>query len=257
MPAPNGVTVHGNPAPIQTQLQEDRFLVDAKERRLTFRGERVAMESAFPSLAFNSVRATYRQDGASGTAEIILKDGTSIVDVVEIDFNSEQRAWYRAPANVGFSNHEQVAIAGKAQELEQFAASDKTPAEVLAEMNSMAAALGGDLGDAFLDLIRNGPTYLALLPVVTWTRTVGPTFANPFVILDIGKVFSTAAMTANLPLNPQLAVDEVTNTVAANSLQTLGWLKAGRYSVASDGGVQYIQQYTFDSWPTRRYEFVL
>lgn len=254
---PNGVTVVGNPAPIQIQLQEDRFLVDAKERRLTFRGERVAVEAAFPGLALNSVRATYRQDGASGTAEIILKDGETVVDVVEIDFNSEARAWYRAPAYVTLTDHERTAVVAKVQELENFAAGDGiTASQILTKTNSIATALGG-LGDAFRDLILNGPTYLALLPVVTWTRTVGPTFATPYVILDIGKVFSTAAMNANLPLNPQLAVEEVTNTVAANSLQTLGWLKTGRYSVSSDGGVQYIQQYTFDSWPTARYLFVV
>lgn len=256
MPAPNGVTVAGNPAPIQISEQEDRFLVDAKERRLTYRGERVALASIFPALSVNTVRSTFRQDGASATAEIIVKDGESIVDIVEIDFNSEQRAWYRAPAYAPLTDNEKTAITAKVQELENYASGDGiTAAQILTKTNSIAAALGS-LGNAFRDLILNGSTYLALLPVVTWTRTVAQTFATPFVILDIGKVFSTAAMNANLPVNPQLAIAEVTNTVAANSLQTLGWLKTGRYSISSDGGVQYIQQYTFDSWPTARYSFV-
>lgn len=256
MPFPNGVHVAGTPGPIQISEQEDRFLTDAKERRLTFRGERVAVASQFPALALNSARATYRQDGASATAEIILKDGESIVDLVEIEFNEEQRAWYRAPAYADLTESQKVAVESKVQELINFANGEGVTATQVATRKASIEAALGVLGPAFNDVIHNGPTYLALLPAVTWTRTVGPTFAAPFVILDIGKVFSTAAMNANLPINPQLAISEITNTVAANALQTLGWLKTGRYAVSSDGGVQYIQRYTFDSWPTARYTFI-
>lgn len=63
-------------------------------------------------------------------------------------------------------------------------------------------------------------------------------------------------MIAELPPVAQFQIAEITNTIAANSLQTLGWLKSGRYAQSSDGGVQYVQQYTFDSWPTNRYAFV-
>ncbi len=252
---PNGVRVHGTPGPIQIREQVDRFLVDAPETRLTYRGERVATASAFPGLSVNTARASYRQDGASAEIELILKATDLFVDIVEIDFNSVQRPWWTSPAYEGFTNDDRLAILGKLRELEIYAGEGHTPAEIATKRATLAGELGA-LADAFNDLILNGETYQALLPVITYTRTVSPVFAAPFVIADIGRVFSTAAMNANVPLNPQFAVSEIINTIAENELQTLGWLKSGRYGISSDGGAQYIQQYTFDAWATARYEFV-
>ena len=254
---PNGVKVHGTPGPIQIREQVDRFLIDAPETRLTFRGEREATLAAFPGLSVNTARASYRQDGASAEIELILKATNVVVDVVEIDFNSVQRPWYTAPFYSGLTTEERGAIAGAVQEFIEFVQTDNpSQAEITAKKAALLAKLGANAA-AFDDLYLNGDTYLALLPVITFTRTVAPTFATPMVILDIGKVFSTAAMNAVVPANPQIPVaDVVGNTIAANEQQTLGWLKSGRYGISSDGGAQYIQQYTFDAWPTNRYEFV-
>lgn len=254
---PNGVRVHGTPGPIRISEGIHLAIADAPERRLSYRGERVAMFSQFGLLAANAAHATLQQDGASASAEIIIKDIEGIVDIVEIEFNSVSRDVFFSPGYSELTNGDRAAILGKLKVLEAYANDDAhTPAQVESKRASLEAELGGIVGEAFDDIIANGDTYLALLPVITYTRTVAVNFATPFVILDIGKVFSTAAMNQNVPLNPQFAVTEITNTIFANPLQTLGWLKSGRYQIASDGGAQYIQQYTFDAWPTARYTFV-
>lgn len=249
-----GITVAGNPAPIQTSYAYEHGIRGFAERRTTFKGEQQSMFAAYKGLRTNAARASIRQEGAVATAEFVF-NGIDIVDTVEIDFNSSAREWWTCPAYATLTKSERLAIAGKVREIARYAEDGHTLGEIDAETTRLSNLLGS-LAPIFEDIILNGETYQALLPVITFTRTVAHYYGNPYEILDIGKVFSTAAMNANVPVNPQFVVAEIINTIGVNSGQTLGWLKHGRYGVSSDGSSQYIQQYTFDSYPTARYTFV-
>lgn len=252
----NGVTVAGTPGPIQVSEQLDRSITESPERRLHYRGERVATASAFGLVAANAAHASYRQDGASATIDVVYKDITEVVDTVEIDFNAVQREWWTCPAYSVLTNGELAAILGRLKALEDYASDPtNTPGQVDGERLLYIQQLGGLAGQAFDDILANGETYIALLPVVTFTRSVSAFFGTPFVILDMGKLFTTAQVIANVPGPFQFGIAQVTNTVAANSLQTLAWLKTGRYGRSSDGGALYIQQYIFDAYATGRYTF--
>ena len=254
-----GITVAGNPAPIRVSVSRDVARTDAPETRYVYRGTNLAVGSAFTLLASGAARASFRQDGASASAEIVYKEITAFQDVIEIDFNSVHREWWTAPAYAAFAATTRVNIIAAIERFNKEAAELDSPAAIAALFTNEKDVLNNNVagaGDAFEDIWMNGETYLALLPVVTFTRNVSREHRESFVISNIGLVFSTAAIIAELPRIAQWAVSEVTNTVATNALQTLGWLKTGRYGVTSDGGAQYVQQFIFDSWPTARYTFV-
>ena len=257
---PNGVTVAGTPGPIRISEQRYVSRTDAPELHETYRGERVATFSAFGLLVVNAAHASYRQEGASATIDRVFKDETAYVDTVEIDFNAVQREWFYAPVYSGLTVNDVWAVEGAIQELNKYASEEHTYAEVKSKRQQLAVRLAlGDgaqlLADAFNDIRLNGLSFTALLPVVTFTRNVAPGWPTPFVIADMGKLFTTAGVLSSVPANAQWGIIEVTGTLAANSLQTLAWFKTGRYGVSSDGGAQYVQQYIFDAYPTNRYVF--
>ena len=259
----NGVTVAGNPGPIR--IGEQRIVNKASplEHHVFWRGERVATLAALNTLQNKSTYISYRQDGALGDVEVIYRNDEAVIDTVEIEFNSVQRDWWTIPAYAALTNAERVKIQGALAELTKFLQEEHTPAEREAKLASLGTALGGTLTNAFYDIFYNGDTYIALLPVITWTRMVSQYYNIPIVIEDVGCVFSTASVIGALQLagvDPgatiQFQIGEVTNTIAANSLQTLGWLKTGRRIVTSDGGAQYVHQWIFDAYRTSGYLFV-
>jgi len=261
---PNGVTVHGTPGPIRISEQRDVSRTDAPELREIYRGERVATFSAFGLLANNATRASYRQDGASATIDRTFKDESQCVETVEIDFNAVQRDWFTSPYFSTLTGGEVRSVMGRVALVKEYAETNSaatgephTDVEVASYIQTLADAFNNPkCGDGLVDVLQNGETYIALLPVITYTLSVAQNYATQFVIADIGKVFYTDSMNANVPLNPQFVVSEITNTIGANPNQTLGWLKMGRYGISSDGGAQYVQQYIFDAYPTLRYTFV-
>ena len=253
---PKGVTVAGNPSPIRVSQALSQSVIDSPELRYDFVGEGVGMFAAHNALAQGATRSMIRQDGPLARAEYIYKS-KDITDVVEIDFNQSQRNWWEAPVYAPLTQSQRLTIIGALRQIDEYAGEQgRTPTQIAAEVARLAALLGA-LGAAFNEIILCGTSYLALLPVVTFTRSVSLDFGTPFLIEDIGKVFSTTAMNANVPLNPQFVVTEIISTIGVSAGHTLGWLKHGRYGISSDGSAQYIQQYVFDAYPTARYSFIL
>ncbi len=259
---PHGVTIAGTPGPIKIGEEVERSLVRPIQHRVHFRGERTSTYAGYNSIANKSSEATYRQDGASATIDALYRDDDTYIDIVEISFNSVQREWWTMPANATLTEVQRATILGELRRLDAFAAEGHTGSEIADEYQDIVDNLSPPLDDAFEDVFFNGDTYAALLPVLTWTRTVSPIYSTPFVILDIGKVFSTNSLLGALSnagisaSDIQFQIAEVTNTIAANSLQTLGWLKTGRKVDASDGGGHYVHEWIFDAYRTRGYTFI-
>jgi hypothetical protein len=217
----------------------------------------VATASAFGLLATGTEQATYRQDGASASIELTYKDTLTVVDTVEIDFNTVQRPWWTAPLYVTLTPDMRVTLSAAFRKLDKYTSErERTLQEVLTKYIQIRDEMVPFLGAAFEDIKYNGDTYTAIIPVVTFTRAVSHFYGSAFIIEDMGKVFSTEAMLAQVPAEAQFAIVEVTNTVGNNGAQTLGWLKSGRYGRTSDGGSNYVQQYVFDAYATNRYRFI-
>ena len=255
--------VHGTPGPIRIAEAVSRSRTDAPEYRTTYRGEIQGVASLYgftigrAEVYANAAHSSFRQEGALATLEFTYKDDSTITETIEIDFNAVQRSWSTAPYYATLTASAIGAVEAVAQGFIEYAKDvDQlgTAVEFGLRKSQLVTAFGAVAGDAFEDLLMNGPSYNALLPVITYIRNVSVNFATPFIIADIGKVIYTSSL--SIPTNPQFAVSEVTNTIGVNSLQELGWFKTGRYGIASDGGAQYVQQYIFDAYSTLRYTFV-
>lgn len=262
---PHGVTIAGTPGPIRIGEEVARSNIRPIQHRVFWRGERTSVYAGFNSIANKATEAVYRQDGASATIEALYREDETYTDIVEICFNTVQREWWTMPANVTFTGEQRAMIMAFLRELEQFAEDGATAAEIAAlygDIVSQLEVIAADLAHAFEDIFYNGDSYMALLPVITWTRVVSPIFSTPYVIEDMGKVFSTGSLLGALN-NAGIAtgtieftIADVINTIAANEKQTLGWLKTGRKVDSSDGGSHYVQEFIFDAYRTRGYTFV-
>ncbi len=251
-----GIRVAGNPAPIRVSYAIERSILEPGETRQIYRGENIAMRSAFDLLGLKANRSSFRQDGAAASAEIVSRSVELVVEVVEIDFTAATRDWWTCPAYASLTSADRFKVLSALKAIEDFSSEGHSAAEIAAFIASLEDDFPAPYAAIVEDVFLNGETYLAILPVITYTRSVSRYYPQKFVIGDIGKVFSTAAMNAQVPTDPQFDVSEVTNTIAANSKQTLGWLKSGRRLISSDGTSQYIQQYVFDAYPTARYTFI-
>lgn len=240
---------------VRTSLGFERSLLESPETRETYQGELDACFLAFNTLSLNAARASIRQTGPTAVIEITKKDVAIATATTEIDFNAVQREWWTAPNYVNLTAAELRAVNGKLKALDDYA-QENPPGQVDGEYQLYVQQLGAlnpDAADAFTDVLFNGPTHTVLLPVVTFALSVARNYAIPFVIADMGKLFTTNQVISNVPANAQFQIAAITNTIASGPAQVLAWMKSGRYSQSSDGGVQYIQQYTFDSFPSGRY----
>ncbi len=255
----NGVRVAGNPGPIRVSTQTTKFAFDLPEVVNRWRGERIATFSAFNKIAFRTSRAVVFQDGASATIETTTKEA-SIVEIAELDFNSAQREWWTAPPYATLSASDRFKVNAALKALSDFSSHEEDAATIAGFFDDLADDFPDPFGSILEDVYLNGETFLTLLPVVTFTQ-IGAQWTiqdskDAFVIEDVGLLFTTAQVLDIVPENFQSQITAVVNnSIAANSSQTLAWLKSGRYSVASDGNIHLMQQFVFDAYATNRYTF--
>ena len=259
---PRGVTVAGNPAPIRVGQVRTDAIGEAPEFRYRYRGEWDAINSAYLGHRKSSVGSRISQDGAAGDAEYIYKDITLIESHVEFETEEVSRPWHYSPYYATLTASEiafvQANVRGHLQFVEE---NNPTQAAASADLAARITAAGGSgslSGQAIEDVLLNGDSYVAFLPHITYTVNLSPHTAVRLIIADIGKVYSTATLSAEIPeLGSALfTAADILNTVTPNSAQTVGWLKRARMGYSSDGGAQYVQSYRFDAYPTNRYTFI-
>lgn len=259
------VQLAGNPAPIRVAVEQSRAINDSPEFTAIYRGEINAMHMHWAGQfgrGQQPIRAHFRQDGAAASSQFTYKELEEIEEHVEIDFEEVQRPWFTSPHYATLDGGDIAFVEGLVKgHLEYLQEERRTQAEAAADLLAAVNAAGGAgslKGDAIEDLLLNGDVYTAFLPHITYTRNVAPNYGVPYVTQNIGQVFSTAAMGNEIPLSLFIlfGLSDILNTVTANELQAVGWLKRGRMGYASDGGAQYISTYRFDAYPTNRYTFV-
>jgi hypothetical protein len=259
MSRPSKVTVAGTASPIIVGIERHDAVGQGPEARERHRGEWDALQAGYLANAFRDgvVQSSIRQEGAVGSAEYTFKDPVLIEQHVEFDTEEVTRPWFFAPYYATLTASEvalvESEVTGHRKYLED---SSPTPAEASADLDDRVTSMVNALaGEAIEDLLLNGDSYIAFLPVITYTINASPDYATRLIIDDVGKIYTTVQLSSAIPnLNDALfQAADILNTVTANELQTVGWLKRARMGYSSDGGAQYVQSFRFDAWPTNRY----
>lgn len=97
---------------------------------------------------------------------------------------------------------------------------------------------------------RQIESYRAQLPIVTWTRVVGPNYPTSLDLADVGQIFNTDQMVSQL--GAPVLWDVPTGNVGVDEddygMFTAGWLKTCSAGFTADGQVQLVIRGEFGLW---------
>lgn len=261
MPSAKSIIV-GDAQPKQISLNVSRHPIDGTIYRITYKGEITAMQAAFTQLTNGSVNAELTQNDNIGTITADFKNvagsATPIPSTLELIFNEVEESIFRNPNLVALTAEDIFTLTAAWNEADQITSADApTYAERLARILEITDGFTGSANASLMTDVFNfgrdaaSRTYKYLQPVITYTRIVWPDYSTAFDIADCGLVFAVPNVPSNL--FPWFVLPAIANTIGAPSGYALGWFKTARASTVADGGIQLVEQYTYDAWPTALY----
>jgi hypothetical protein len=256
--AASGSIIYGDKQPKQIALNVSRHPIDGTIYRITYKGEITAMQSAFVQLTNGAVNAELTQNDNIGiiTADFknVAGSQTPIPSTLELQFNEIEKSIFANPYYEALTHSDCLAVTSAWSRAEALTGTDS---EQAAELVAIEAALNTGTNAALklsayqLGKFDNVRTYKYLQPTITYTRVVWPDYSTAFAIADCGLIY----IVPNVPSNlfPWFVLPAVANTIGAPAGSQLGWYKTARATTVADGGIQLVEQYTYDAWPTALY----
>ncbi len=180
------------------------------------------------------------------------------LETLDLDFQELNGSIFKNPYFVSISGNRIKAI-------ERCIALAKDPnsktAQVTAKTDEEGVTVNGGPGgdplelDAFNLKLLGVDEYTWENPILTYTRTVSPSFPTPLVIQDVGTVWSSNAVANYLEAKAVLfAIPAVSNNIGAPTNFTLGWKKTAKLSFVSNGNCQLVEKFIYGAWSDFLYD---
>lgn len=243
----SGAIIAGNPEPIESGFSFTiRKGVGGRERVRTFTGERDSVLARVNSLlAEGAIEVTATQQPGSALASVSARFGQiedSEPEVAEetltIRFNDVPIPIHRHPSFVAITDRRIKQLNELANE------KDATPPTDATEL-------------IYFNLkLRGVDSYKAKLPVVTYVRTVSPSYADGLDLGNVGKIHTTDQVVGLVSSPILFSIPQNTIAVSSGGNYLVGWQLDASLDRLANGNFQITEVYEFGVWEDDLYDTV-